>query len=47
MGVAIRELKKEGYLILGSGASSHGGFGHGNSYQQSQLFDKELSALCL
>lgn len=27
MGVALRGLKKEGFLILGSGASVHGGFG--------------------
>jgi len=26
MGVALRGLKNDGYLILGSGASIHGGF---------------------
>lgn len=27
MGKALRQLKNNGYLILGSGASVHGGFG--------------------
>jgi len=36
MGVAVRELKKNGFLILGSGASAHGGFGRGDSYEQSK-----------
>jgi len=27
LGVAMRDLKNQGYLILGSGASIHGGFG--------------------
>lgn len=27
MGKALRKLKKDGFLILGSGASVHGGFG--------------------
>jgi len=26
MGIALRRLKREGFLILGSGASIHGGF---------------------
>lgn len=32
MGRALRELKRCGYLILGSGASIHGGFGKANTY---------------
>ena len=27
MGKALRELKKEGFMIIGSGSSVHGGFG--------------------
>lgn len=39
MGVALRELKSEGFLILGSGASIHGGFGQPDSVQMSKVFD--------
>jgi len=39
MGVALRELKKEGFLILGSGASCHGGFGQKATIAMSQAFD--------
>lgn len=31
MGVALRGLKNQGFLILGSGASVHGGFGQPGS----------------
>jgi 4,5-DOPA dioxygenase extradiol len=31
MGVALRELKKQGFLIIGSGATIHGGFGQPES----------------
>lgn len=31
MGVALRGLKSQGFLILGSGASIHGGFGQPES----------------
>lgn len=40
MGKALRELKKNGYLILGSGASVHGGFGQQKTFEFSQIFDK-------
>lgn len=36
MGQAIRGLKKQGYLIIGSGSSVHGGYDH---QQKSKLFD--------
>jgi len=26
MGIALRKLKKEGFIIMGSGSSCHGGF---------------------
>jgi 4,5-DOPA dioxygenase extradiol len=32
MGRALRALKNSGYLILGSGASIHGGFGRASTY---------------
>lgn len=32
MGKALRQLKKNGFLILGSGASIHGGFGNPKTY---------------
>jgi 4,5-DOPA dioxygenase extradiol len=31
MGKALIELKKEGFMIIGSGSSVHGGFGEENS----------------
>lgn len=31
MGVALRGLKNEGFMVLGSGASVHGGFGQKES----------------
>lgn len=35
-GKALRDLKNEGFLIIGSGASSHGGFGQSSSLQKSE-----------
>jgi 4,5-DOPA dioxygenase extradiol len=35
MGQAVKELKREGFLILGSGSSVHGGFFEGNSTKPS------------
>ena len=40
MGKALRNLKKNGYLILGSGATIHGGFNMQNKFEWSALFDK-------
>lgn len=34
-GKAFRELKRNGYLIVGSGASAHGGFGQSSSLKKS------------
>jgi aromatic ring-opening dioxygenase catalytic subunit (LigB family) len=39
MGQALKELKKEGFLILGSGSSIHGGFNDDRSVKLSQEFD--------
>lgn len=35
MGKASRELKNKGFLILGSGASMHGGWGNPKTYDLS------------
>lgn len=35
-GVALRELKQQGFLIIGSGASAHGGFGSPTSLKKSE-----------
>lgn len=45
MGVAVRNLKKEGFLILGSGSSSHGSFFQKQAIKWSQSFDQELGSL--
>jgi aromatic ring-opening dioxygenase catalytic subunit (LigB family) len=45
MGVALRGLKSQGFLIIGSGASVHGGFGQPESVQISKVFDGELTSL--
>lgn len=47
MGEALTVLKKEGYLIIGSGSSVHGGFGQKESAGKSVAFDKGLTELCL
>ena len=36
MGQSLRELKKEGFLIIGSGSSVHGGFFEEGSSERSQ-----------
>jgi 4,5-DOPA dioxygenase extradiol len=43
MGVAMRGLKKEGFLILGSGSSVHGSFFEKAGAKWSQSFDQELT----
>lgn len=40
MGQAVKDLKKEGYLIIGSGSSVHGGFFEPSSSKGSQEFDE-------
>lgn len=47
MGKSLRSLKNKGYLILGSGASVHGGFGQQKTFEYSKIFDKELASLLL
>ena len=39
MGQAVRGLKNQGYLILGSGSSIHGGFDQQINLSKSKIFD--------
>lgn len=47
MGIALRDLKNQGFLVIGSGASVHGGFNQPESKVRSKEFDDELSQICL
>ena len=43
MGQSLRELTKEGFLVIGSGSSIHGGFFKEQSTKLSEDFDRELA----
>ena len=43
MGECLRDLKKEGFLVLGSGSSVHGGFFKEESTKLSEVFDSTLA----
>ena len=43
MGQALKSLKDEGFLIVGSGSSCHGEFRQEASIEKSAEFDKELT----
>lgn len=47
MGVALRDLKNQGFLIIGSGASVHGGFFQPEGTPRSLQFDDQLAKICL
>ncbi len=36
MGVALRDLKNQGFMIVGSGSSVHGGFGDNSAVEKSR-----------
>jgi aromatic ring-opening dioxygenase catalytic subunit (LigB family) len=43
MGQALRELKREGFLIIGSGSSVHNCYEEDDAIKHSLEFDMELS----